>query len=96
MNMGFFKSWEEALRSDSEDKYRRMRESAIVEELRNLQEISGDPERIGALINYILNTKFDEGTFSEIERLVIQIGDLIRRGKDFDEVLNELENRLKR
>ena len=93
--MGFFRSWEDALKRDSESKYRKMRMGAIVGELRSVQEISKDPERIGSIINSILNADISDDRLSEVERLVLQLGELVRSGKDFDYVLDELESLLK-
>ncbi len=91
--MGFFDSWENALRRRSEDKSREMRKGVLVGELRNIQASSGESEskRIGSIINSILNEKMKEDKLSEIEKLVLELEDHVRSGKSLGGILSKIE-----
>ncbi|MCD6348208.1 MAG: hypothetical protein J7L91_01105 [Candidatus Korarchaeota archaeon] len=89
--MGFFKSWEDALKRRSESESMKMRKSVLVGELRNIQRISKDPKRVGSIINSILNEKIEESKISEIEKLFLQLGDSARSSKGFDNILSKIE-----
>ncbi len=92
--MGFFKSWENALRRRSEDKSMEMRKSVLVGELRNIQKILKEPKRIDSIIDSILNEGIEESKISAIERFVLQLGDSSRNGKNFGDILNKIEKLL--
>ncbi len=91
--MGFFNSWENALRKRSEGKSMEMRKDVLIGELRNLQASSGELEskRIGSIIDSILDEKMKESKLSEIEKLVLELEDHARSGKSLGEILSKIE-----
>ncbi len=93
--MGFFKSWEDALKRRSESESMKMRKSVLVGELRNIQRISKDPKRVGSIINSILNERIEENRILEIEKLVLQLGESARSGKGLEDILNKIEKLLR-